>query len=120
MAFVLTTDSSRAREFYEGQLGLDFVSEDDFALVLRSKNVFLRIAKVKEFTAGRYTVLGWRVGEIEGIVRAGLQKGITFHRYEFIKNTELPIWDAPNGARVAWFSDPDGNVLSVSQHPEGT
>ncbi|WP_158942229.1 VOC family protein [Granulicella sp. S190] len=118
MGFIPTVDAGRARTFYEGVLGLQFVSDDAFALVVRSKETFIRIAKLKEFTPARYTILGWRVKEIESEVQALTGRGVTFMRYPPLVQSELGVWTAPGGSKIAWFLDPDGNALSLSEHPE--
>jgi catechol 2,3-dioxygenase-like lactoylglutathione lyase family enzyme len=116
VAFVPTTDSNKARAFYEGVLGLKFVDDDGFALVLDANGIMIRVAKVQPFTPAQFTILGWQVSGIEKMV-AGLQaKGVRFERYGFLKQDELCVWTAPGGSKVAWFKDPDGNVLSVSEH----
>ena len=114
MAFVGTRDSDRARTFYRDKLGLPLVFEDHFALQFDSGGVALRVARVPELTPAKYTVLGWVVPDIAAAVKALQQAGIVFERYEF-EQDELGIWTAPSGARVAWFKDPDGNILSLSQ-----
>jgi catechol 2,3-dioxygenase-like lactoylglutathione lyase family enzyme len=117
VAFVPTTDSEKARAFYEGVLGLRFVKDDGFAFVLDANGIMVRVAKVPPpFTPAPFTILGWQVTDIEKVA-AGLQgKGIHFERFGFFEQDELGIWTAPTGDKVAWFKDPDGNVLSVSQH----
>ena len=115
VAFVPTRDAEKARAFYEGVLGLRFVKDDGFALVLDANGIMVRVAKA-QFTPAQFTILGWQVTEIEKVV-AGLQeKGVHFERFGFFEQDELGIWTAPTGDKVAWFKDPDGNVLSVSQH----
>ena len=117
VAFVPTTDSQKARAFYEGVLGLRFVKEDGFAMVLDANGIIVRVAKVPPpFTPAPFTILGWQVPDIEKIA-AGLQgKGVHFERFGFFEQDKLGIWTAPSGDRVEWFKDPDGNMLSVSQH----
>jgi catechol 2,3-dioxygenase-like lactoylglutathione lyase family enzyme len=115
VAFIPTKDSQRARSFYEEILGLRFVSDDAFALVLDANGTSIRITKLKEFTPARYTVLGWEVSRIDEVVDDLRKKGVGFERYEWIQQDERGIWTAPSGARIAWFKDPDGNVLSVSE-----
>ncbi|MFZ0311019.1 MAG: VOC family protein [Candidatus Sulfotelmatobacter sp.] len=117
VAFVPTKDPERARAFYEGVLGLRFVKDDGFALVLDANGIMVRVAKVApEYKPAPFTILGWQVSEIEKMV-AGLKgKGVHFERFGFFEQDELGIWTAPTGDKVAWFKDPDGNVLSVSQH----
>jgi catechol 2,3-dioxygenase-like lactoylglutathione lyase family enzyme len=116
VAFVPTKDSEKARAFYEGVLGLRFVKDDGFAMVLDANGIMIRVAKVKEFTPAQFTILGWQVSEIEHVVRELQKKGVHFEIFGFFKQDALGIWTAPTGDKVAWFKDPDGNVLSVSQH----
>ena len=116
IGFVPTKDSTTARAFYEGKLGFRFVSDDPFALVLRAGETMIRIAKAQSFTPAPYTVLGWEVRDIEAVVRWLQGRGVVFEKYPFVQDQELGIWTAPGGNKVAWFKDPDGNVLSVSQH----
>jgi catechol 2,3-dioxygenase-like lactoylglutathione lyase family enzyme len=115
VAFVPTKDTDKARAFYEGVLGLRFVKDDGFAMVLDANGTLVRVAKA-QFTPAPFTILGWQVTDIENMV-AGLQeKGVRFERFGFFEQDALGIWTAPGGDKVAWFQDPDGNVLSVSQH----
>jgi catechol 2,3-dioxygenase-like lactoylglutathione lyase family enzyme len=115
VAFVPTRDAEKAKAFYVDLLGLRFVKDDGFALVLDANGIMIRMAKA-EFTPAPFTILGWQVTEIEKMV-AGLQaKGVHFERFGFFEQDALGIWTAPTGDKVAWFKDPDGNVLSVSQH----
>jgi len=116
IGFALTKDYDRARAFYEGKLGLQFVSLDQFALVMKAGESMIRISKVPDFTPIRSTVLGWEVQNIETAVASLKKQGVAFEKYPFIQDAELGIWTAPTGDKVAWFKDPDGNVLSVSQH----
>ena len=116
IAFVPTRDAEKARAFYEGILGLRFVKDDGFALVLDANGVMIRIAKMKDFTPAPFTVLGWQVTGIEDVVRGLQKRGVHFEIFGFFKQDELGIWTAPTGDKVAWFKDPDGNILSVSQH----
>jgi predicted enzyme related to lactoylglutathione lyase len=115
IAFVPTKDSNNARQFYTEVVGLRFVSEDQFAVVLDANGIMVRIAAAKEFTPAPFTVLGWEVNEIEKIVIGLKEKGVNFERYPFLQQDELGIWKAPGGAKVAWFKDPDGNLLSMTQ-----
>jgi catechol 2,3-dioxygenase-like lactoylglutathione lyase family enzyme len=116
VAFVPIKDSQKARDFYEGVLGLRFVKDDGFALVFDANGIIVRAAKMKEFTPAQYTVLGWEVSGIEDVVRPLRGKGVHFEIFGFFKQDELGIWTAPTGDKVAWFKDPDGNILSLSQH----
>ena len=112
-----TLDSKRAREFYEVKLGFRFVSDDQFALVMMAGDTMLRISKVpKDFVPAAFTILGWETKDIEEMARWLQGRGVAFEKYPFVQDQELGIWTAPSGDRVAWFKDPDGNVLSLSQH----
>jgi catechol 2,3-dioxygenase-like lactoylglutathione lyase family enzyme len=115
VAFVATREPSRAKKFYRDTLGLPLVSEDEFALVFDAAGTVLRVTRVQEVAAAKYTVLGWRVRDIVKTAK-GLQKvHVTLERYPGMQQDELAIWNAPSGARVAWFKDPDGNTLSITQ-----
>ena len=116
VAFVPTSDFDKARAFYEGVLGLKFISQDGFALVMHSNETNIRIAKVGKFTPAQFTILGWDMPDLASAVRALSGEGVTFERFPGIQQDELGIWTAPSGAKVAWFKDPDGNILSLSQH----
>ena len=116
MGFLPTKNAKRARDFFEGKLGLRFVGEDPYALVVQSEGTTIRIAKVQEFQPAPYTVLGWQVDDIVQVVTELNSRGVVFEKYPFVEDKELGIWASPEGAKVAWFKDPDGNVLSVSEH----
>jgi catechol 2,3-dioxygenase-like lactoylglutathione lyase family enzyme len=116
VAFVPITDAEKARAFYEGVLGLHFVKDDGFALVFDANGIMVRAAKMKEVKAVQFTVLGWEVKDIEEAARGLQKKGVHFEIFGFFKQNELGIWTAPTGDKVAWFKDPDGNILSISQH----
>jgi catechol 2,3-dioxygenase-like lactoylglutathione lyase family enzyme len=115
IAFVATTDAARAKAFYADRLGLPLVSEDDFAVVFDANGTTLRVAIVKELHAAPYTVLGWAVQDIDTAANELRGKGIVFEIYPWMQQQD-GIWTAPGGTRVAWFKDPDGNTLSISQH----
>jgi catechol 2,3-dioxygenase-like lactoylglutathione lyase family enzyme len=116
VAFVPTGDTEKARSFYEGVLGLRFIKDDGFAMVLDANGIMIRVAKVPEFKPAQFTILGWQVSGIEKIVAALQDKGVHFERFGFFEQDKLGIWTAPTGDKVAWFKDPDGNILSVSEH----
>lgn len=121
IGFVPTRDAERSRAFYEDTLGLTFVADDGFALVFRSGGNMIRIARVQELTPPSYTILGWEVADIIAEVRALAAKGVVFARYPFLPKDqvdELGVWTAPSGDKIAWFQDPDGNTLSLSQHQQ--
>ena len=116
VGFVATTDPSRAKAFYRDVLGLLLISEDEYALVFDAHGTMLRVAIVGELVLAPYTVLGWQVGDIDATVRGLTAKAVKLERYPWMEQNELGIWSAPSGAKVAWFKDGDGNLLSVSQH----
>jgi len=121
VAFVPTTDGEKAKTFYVDVLGLRFVSDDQFALVLDANGTTVRVSKVPGFIPHKFTVLGWEVADIEKVVVELREKGVNFENYGLPAQDERGIWQAPvvdnatAGAQVAWFKDPDGNVLSVTQ-----
>ena len=116
IAMVPIKDSDKALAFYQGVLGLRFVKDDGFALVFDANGIMVRAVKMKEFPPAQFTILGWQVSGIESAVRTLAAKGLHFEIFGFFKQDELGIWTAPTGDKVAWFKDPDGNILSVSQH----
>jgi catechol 2,3-dioxygenase-like lactoylglutathione lyase family enzyme len=116
VAFVPTKDSEKSRSFYEGVLGLRFVKDDGFARVLDANGIMVRVSKAPEFKPAQFTILGWQVSGIEKVVTALQEKGVHFERFGFFEQDKLGIWTAPTGDKVAWFKDPDGNILSVSEH----
>ena len=117
VAFVPTRDSAKARTFYEGVLGLKFIEDDGFALVLEGNGTKVRVAKVPEYKPAQFTILGWEVLGIGNVVADLMKKGVRFEQFGLPGQDEQGIWSAPGGAKVAWFKDPDGNILSVSQRP---
>ncbi len=117
IGMVPISDPDRARAFYVGKLGLKFVSDDGFALVLDANGNMLRLTRMREVKPQPFTVLGWEVADIAAAIQHLRDAGVTFERYhDFMKQDDLGIWTAPDGTRVAWFKDPDGNILSLSQH----
>ncbi|MGB9337455.1 MAG: VOC family protein [Candidatus Acidiferrales bacterium] len=114
--FIPTKDYDKARAFYVDKLGFEFVSLDQFALVLSLGGHKFRVSKVPNFTPLQGTILGWEVADIEPVVRWLAERGVATEKYPFVQDKELGIWTTPNGDRVAWFKDPDGNILSVAHH----
>jgi catechol 2,3-dioxygenase-like lactoylglutathione lyase family enzyme len=115
VAFVPTKDPEKAKAFYVDVLGLRFVKDDGFAMVFDANGIMVRVARA-QFTPAPFTILGWQVSEIEQMARSLQEKGIQFERFGFFEQDPLGIWTAPTGDKVAWFKDPDGNMLSISQH----
>ena len=116
IAFVPTSDPQRSRTFYEGILGLRFVKDDGFALVFDANGIMMRVAKGRDFKPAQYTILGWQATDIETTVPVMVLKGVQFEQFGLPGQDKMGIWTAPNGDKVAWFKDPDGNILSISQH----
>jgi len=116
VTFLLTQRPDAAIAFYRDQLGLRFLRDDGFALVFDMDGVMLRIGKVPVFTPAQNTVLGWESDDIVTSVQELGGKGIRFERYPNMGQDEHGICTFPTGDKVAWFKDPDGNVLSLSQH----
>jgi catechol 2,3-dioxygenase-like lactoylglutathione lyase family enzyme len=117
VAFVPTVQSEASRHFYADVLGLRLVSEDPFALVFDANGIMLRVAKVGKFTPQQFTVLGWETNDIHDTVSKLEAKGVKFEKYGMPGQDERGIWTPPDkSAKVAWFKDPDGNILSISQH----
>jgi catechol 2,3-dioxygenase-like lactoylglutathione lyase family enzyme len=117
VAFVSTTDPAQARGFYEGILGLRLVADEAFALVFDLAGTPLRVTRVDRLEPQPFTVLGWRVGDVAATVRELGAHGVAFERYSGLEQDPDGIWTSPSGTRIAWFRDPDGNTLSVSQSP---
>ena len=115
VAFLATRDAARARAFYEGVLGLSLVEDSGFALVFDARGTRLRIQKVDELRPHPFTALGWQVPRIDEVVDHLAHKGVTFERFPGMDQDARGIWQSPSGARVAWFKDPDGNTLSVTE-----
>jgi catechol 2,3-dioxygenase-like lactoylglutathione lyase family enzyme len=117
VGFVPITDPARAKAFYAEKLGLKFISEDSFAVVFDANGNLLRLTLMNEVNPQAFTILGWQVSDIVATVTRLQEAGVAFERYgDFMQQDEFGIWAAPGGAKVAWFKDPDGNILSVSQH----
>jgi catechol 2,3-dioxygenase-like lactoylglutathione lyase family enzyme len=120
IAFVPITDCVKARAFYQDVLGLRLASDEQpFALVFDASGTMLRATIVHELKPQQFTILGWSVADIEGTVDRLSAAGVAFQRYQGVNDGDpRAVWNSPGGARVAWFKDPDGNVLSVTQFPK--
>jgi catechol 2,3-dioxygenase-like lactoylglutathione lyase family enzyme len=116
VGFLMTTDYDKARTFFESKLGFEFVSLDQFALVMRSGENQIRITKSEPFEPLPRTVLGWEVADVEAVVKSLRDRGVITEKYPWVADQDLGIWTTPNGDKVAWFKDPDGNLLSLSHH----
>jgi catechol 2,3-dioxygenase-like lactoylglutathione lyase family enzyme len=115
IGFVSTTDPRRARQFYGEVLGLELRSESPLALVFDADGTMLRVTRADEVVVAPYTVLGWRVDDIAQTVGDLTARGVAFLRFDGMNQDALGVWTSPGGDRVAWFKDPDGNTLSVTQ-----
>ena len=115
-AFVPTTNAKRAKDFYKNTLGLKFLSEDNYALEFDANGTLLRIAIVPGLTPHPFTALGWDVDDIPSVVQSLNKRDVFCERYSFMEQDALGIWTSPSGAKVAWFKDPDGNILSLTQY----
>ncbi|HKA88407.1 MAG TPA: VOC family protein [Haliangiales bacterium] len=115
IAFVATRAPDRAKAFYRDVLGLRLVADEDFALVFDAGGTMLRVAKVAEHTPAPFTVLGWRVTAIRPAVEQLGRRGVKLERFPGMQQDGAGIWTAPGGAMIAWFKDPDGNLLSLTQ-----
>jgi catechol 2,3-dioxygenase-like lactoylglutathione lyase family enzyme len=117
ICFVATKNPASARKFYETTLGLRFISDDPFAMVFDANGTMLRVQKVQELQPAAHTILGWDVPDITARIQELMGKGVCFERYPGLRQDELGAWMTPAGAKVAWFKDPDGNTLSLTQFP---
>jgi|ERR1700722_15502244 len=115
MSFVGVSDADKARAFYRDTLGLSLISEDGFALAFSVGGVMLRVTLVNEVRPQPYTVLGWQVKDATATARALAIAGVPLERYAHVPQDDDGIWTAPGGAKIAWFKDPDGNILSIAQ-----
>ena len=118
ITFLPTSKPEEAKIFYRDIIGLELLADDRFALVFDGNGIMLRIAKVEGLTPTPYTVLGWIVNDIKIVIEDLIGKGVQFKRYGGFEQDELGICSFPNGDQVAWFQDPDGNTLSLTQFPE--
>ena len=112
---ICTRDRARATTFYRETLGLKLLHEDRFASVFDIGGITLRVSTVADFVPHEHTILGFRVADVGATVKALRENGVEVNLYPGFKQDELGIWTMPDGsARVAWFKDPDGNVLSIT------
>lgn len=115
VAFVATCSPALAKKFYRDTLGLPLVSENEFALVFDANGTMLRVTPVHGLIPAQYTVLGWEVQDILQTAKCLQKAGVALQRYPGMQQDELGIWQSPGGAKVAWFKDPDGNTLSITE-----
>jgi catechol 2,3-dioxygenase-like lactoylglutathione lyase family enzyme len=115
IAFAASADLRQARAFYEQVLGLRVIEQNDFACVFDANGTMLRVTVVAEVVRPGYTVLGWQVADIAATARGLTGRGVVFLRYDGMEQDEYGIWTTPGGDKIAWFADPAGNVLSLTQ-----
>lgn len=115
IAFVGVSDLDRARHFYGETLGLPIAEESPFAVVADANGTMLRLTAVEQPAAAPYTVLGWHVADIASMIDRLTARGVLFTSYEGMVQDERGVWTAPGGAKIAWFLDPDGNNLSLTE-----
>lgn len=114
-AFVPTVKPNEARAFYRDILEFKLEYEDNYALQFDAGGQILRVIIVPELTPHQFTALGWNVGNIKSIINWLNSKGVHCEKYDFMEQDDLGVWEAPGGSKIAWFKDPDGNVLSLTQ-----
>ncbi len=119
MAFLPSIDLARSQRFFADLLGLPVEQLTPFACVLRAGPTMLRVTKVEQLQPQPFTVFGWQVPDIAAMVAQLADAGIEFVRYEGMGQDPAGVWTAPDGDRVAWFRDPDGNTLSLTQFTAG-
>ena len=115
IAFVPVTSLETARSFYEGTLGIEVVEESPFALVLNAGGTSLRLARIDAVTPQPFTIVGWRVSDILASIAALDDQGVAVIRFDGLQQDDTGVWTTPGGDRVAWFHDPDGNTLSITE-----
>jgi catechol 2,3-dioxygenase-like lactoylglutathione lyase family enzyme len=118
VAFAATTDLERSHAFYAGALGLRHVETTPFANVYDADGTTLRVTLVDTVAPAPYTVLGWEVGDIHAAIADLEASAVVFERFDGVEQDAAGVWSTPGGGRVAWFRDPDGNLLSLSQAPK--
>ena len=118
IGFVSSNDPDKAKAFYGEVLGFRLVTDDNFALVFDANGTMLRVGKAQNHKPAQGTVLGWEVEDIHAAIRELTARGVHFEQFNlpFLKQDEYGVWSPPNGDQVAWFKDPDGNVLGISHH----
>jgi catechol 2,3-dioxygenase-like lactoylglutathione lyase family enzyme len=117
IAFLATTDAGRSKAFYRDALGLRLIDDTPFALEFDVGGTMLRIQKVERLEPHPFTALGWQVGDIAARIEELERGGVTFERFAGLDQDAAGVWTSPSGARIAWFKDPDGNVLSLTEFP---
>ena len=110
-----TTRAEASKQFYAATLGLKFIKDDGYAFVFDIGGRELRVSRVPAVIPSTYAVLGFQVADIAAVIDDLAGKGVKFERFGFFQQDARGVWDAPDGTKVAWFRDPDLNMLSVVQ-----
>ena len=117
VAFVASRDLEASARFYGDVLVFELVESSPFASVFDAGGTTLRVTRVDEVAGAAYTVLGWKVADLDAAISALRTRSVEFKRYDGLEQDEHGAWTAPGGSRIAWFADPDGNTLSLQQAP---
>lgn len=115
-AFIPTINPEKARNFYMNVLGLKLISEDQYGMEFNTNGALLRITTVNKLTPHPFTALGWDVDDIFTMINSLVEAGVEFEKYDFLEQDNFGIWMAPGSVKVAWFKDPDGNLLSLTEY----
>ena len=113
--FVPVKDAGRAKDFYEDTLGLDLLEDTAFAIVFKVPGGTLRLAKTPDFIPQPFSLIGWVVPDLDADMADLRDKGVVFEIFPGLPQDEAGIWTVPDGTRICWFRDPDGNLLSLTQ-----
>jgi catechol 2,3-dioxygenase-like lactoylglutathione lyase family enzyme len=115
IGFAATANPAQAKKFYRDTLGLLLIEDSPFALVFDANGTMLRVQKVESLSPAGHTILGWEVDDIDATIKQMTSKGVHFERYDGMAQDASGVWTTPGGSRVAWFKDPDGNILSLTE-----
>ncbi len=117
VGFVYTNDRGQALAFYRDTLGLAHVNADDHGDTFAFGQGTMRLTPMAGWKASGHPAIGWEVTDIDATVAALAEKGVAMTVYEGMGQDANGIWRAPDErAALAWFADPDGNCLMLSQH----
>jgi catechol 2,3-dioxygenase-like lactoylglutathione lyase family enzyme len=115
IGFIPVAEMALARAFYVSTLELPVIDDSPFALVVETGGTSVRITPVGEFTPHPFTIAGWDVDDIDATITVLVDRGVIFNRYDGMEQRANGVWEAPGGDLVAWFKDPDGNTLSLTE-----
>lgn len=115
VGFVATSKPEESKRFYRDCLGLTLIDDTPYALAFAAGDTVVRVQKTERAHPPPYTTLGWAVENISKTVNALTEAGVHFERFAQLEQDDLGVWSASATAKVAWFKDPDGNLLSVTE-----